>query len=495
LASDFINAVRLHDGKIWLCTRQGLSVFNLKTLTWITYHVFGQSQDGEMPVIAKRGIVGKHTRPHNTLESDILNVSFDGTYIWVASEAGLYVGTLDPTGYIERFRHGVAMPGSAVDARRRSPTALSSLQPHNSPKQTIVNIGFFGPVEDSPDIPYGFAMLHGAQLAVDEANNRASKSDQAHTTRLRYELKIHNDSALWGASTTEPVSMALDEHVVAILGSIDGSATHTMLRVATELGVPVVNSGTTDPSISDTGTPWLVHLLPDDRQQSIALARYVAGQKIMRTVGVLREDARYARLGAEAFRKDVERTGQLSAMEATFQSGETDFSRLLQQFRDAKIDGLVIWCRPTEGALILKQMRAAGMRIPAFGPSYLASPQLIELAGTASEGFVATSVMNPTHTDNRWQQFQRNYNNRFGESPDAYASYAYDGMNLLIAAIEEAGPNCEKIAESLRQHRGEPYEGVSGQLVFDSSLSNIAPLTMARVEGGKFVYWMPNAAH
>jgi branched-chain amino acid transport system substrate-binding protein len=181
--------------------------------------------------------------------------------------------------------------------------------------------------------------------------------------------------------------------------------------------------------------------------------------------------------------------------EATFQPGDKDFSRQLQHLRDANIDGLVIWCRPAEGALILKQMRASSMRIPAFGPSYLASPQLIELAGTTAEGFVATSVLNPARPNKRWQHFERNYRNKFGEYPDAYASYAYDGINLLIAAIEKAGPNRERIAEALRQHRLDSYEGASGQLFFDGSLNNVAPVAMARVEGGKFVNWIPNAAH
>jgi len=491
LASDFINTLRIHNDKLWLSTKQGLSTFNLKTSTWSTYHVFTPSKSGNMPVIAESGAAGKHTVPHSSPESNVLTVAFHGTDIWIASEAGLSVGTLGPIGYNERFSHNVETHNHVVDAHRRSSATSPSSRSSYSSKQTTVNIGFFGPVEGGPEVPYGFAMLHGAQLAVDEANNRGGYSGRAHDTRLKYELKIHNDSALWGASTMEPVSMAQDEHVVAILGSIDGSTTHTMLRIATELGVPVINTATSDPSITETGAPWLVHLLPDDRQQSRALARYVAGQKRVRTVGILREDARYAHIGTEAFREEVERIGSISAIEATFQSGETDFSQQLRQFRDEKIDGLVLWCRPAEAALILKQMRASGMHIPSFGPSYLASSQLIELAGTAAEGFVATSILNPSRADKRWEEFQRNYRNKFSESPDAYASYAYDGINLLIAAIEKAGPNRELIAQALLQHRLDSYEGVSGPLYFDGSLNNIAPLVMARVEGAKFVYWIP----
>jgi len=57
-----------------------------------------------------------------------------------------------------------------------------------------------------------------------------------------------------------------------------------------------------------------------------------------------------------------------------------------------------------------------------------------------------------------------------------------------------AGPNRERIAEAFRQLRLDSYEGASGKLFFDASQNNVAPLEMARVQGGKFVYWIPNAA-
>lgn len=235
-----------------------------------------------------------------------------------------------------------------------------------------------------------------------------------------------------------------------------------------------------------------MRLFPDDRMQSRELVKYIVGQRSIRKIGVLREDARYARLGTQIFESELQRAGQISVKEVSFQPGGTDFSSQLRDFREAKIDGLVIWSRPADGARILKQLRAAGVRIPVLGPSYLCSSQLIELAGTAAEGLVTTSASNPSQASKRWQDFERVYDARFGEFPDAYASYAYDGISLLIAAIEEYGPERERVGEALRQHRLEKYEGVSGHLLFDEDLSNIAPITMARVEGGKFVYWIPS---
>ena len=129
---------------------------------------------------------------------------------------------------------------------------------------------------------------------------------------------------------------------------------------------------------------------------------------------------------------------------------------------------------------------------------YLTSPfiepatsQLISLGGTATEGFAAVSLFNPARTDPEFRQFQRRYRYQFDESPDEYAAYAYDGINLLIAAIEKAGPDRSRVMNELRSHQSRDWEGITGKMHFDERLNNMASPGMARVEGGRFVYWMP----
>jgi ABC-type branched-subunit amino acid transport system substrate-binding protein len=156
--------------------------------------------------------------------------------------------------------------------------------------------------------------------------------------------------------------------------------------------------------------------------------------------------------------------------------------------QNAHVDGLVIWGEVPEAVRILKQMRAMGMKQPVFGPSRLCYPQMIEAAGPAAEGLVTTAVMDPTRVDAKWVQFQRDFRAKFNEEPDAYAAYAFDGMNLMIAAIEKAGLNRGRIMDALRERQGHDYDGVAGRAQFDHTLNNIAPLTMTLVEGGKFVY-------
>ena len=356
-------------------------------------------------------------------------------------------------------------------------------------RSKTVNIGFLGPIENNPESPYGLAMLHGAQMALEEANAAGGYGAGGMSQGKPYALKIHNDAALWGASSTEIVKMGFQEQVVAMLGSIDGASTHIALRVTLKLEIPIMDTGTTDPTVTETRIQWLTHNFPDDRQQGYALADYVFKQLKLKRVGVLRAQTRYARVGVQKFNDEARRMSRQPILEVKFERGDKDFSEQLRKLQNARIEGLVIWGEPPEAGLILKQMRALGMKQPAFGASRLAYPQLLEIAGPAAEGFVTTAALDPSRSDERWLAFREKYHKAFNEEPDAYAAYAYDGMSMLIKAIEKAGVNRGRIMDALREHQLKEYDGVSGRAQFDYTLNNIAPVTLARVEGGKFVYW------
>lgn len=358
-------------------------------------------------------------------------------------------------------------------------------------KSPTVNIGFLGPIENNPESPYGIAMLHGAQLALEEANTRGGFPGTRGVPGKPYALMIHNDAAQWGASSFEVVKMALDEHVITTLGSIDGTSTHIMLRVDLKLEVPIMDTGTTDPTVTETRIPWLIHNFPDDRQQGYTLADYIFKQRKLKRIGVVRTQSRYARVGVAKFFDEAKRMGRTPVFETKFDRGDTDFSQQIRMLQGAKLDAVVIWSEAKEAGLLLKQMRAAGMKQPVFGSSRTAYPELLAVAGNAAEGFVSTSVLDLSRTDGRWLEFAQRYRLKFNAEPDAYATYAYDGMNLVVAAVEKAGLNRGKVMDAFREYVNQRYDGVAGQVQFDATLNNVAPLGLVRVESGRFVYWNP----
>ena len=350
-------------------------------------------------------------------------------------------------------------------------------------KLSEIAIGLFAPIENNPESIFGIPLLHGAQLAVEQANAR----DGYHGKP--FALKLHNESALWGASSTELVKMLFDENCWAMLGCVDGQNCHIAIRETLKLEVPIINVGTTDPTVTETRVQWIMHDFLDDRQQGYTLADYVFKKLQLKRIGVIRTNSRYGRIGVEKFNDEARRMGHQVMLEVKFERGDKDFTNQLRMLRDAKIQGVVVWGEAADAGLILKQMRAIGMNQPVFGGSRLAYPQLLEIAGPAAEGTVVTTTLDPTRRDPKWLAFRDAYRKRFNEEPIDYSAYAYDGMNILLAAIERAGLNRGRIMDALRDYQMRSYDGVAGKAFFDHTLNNISPVTMARVKDGRFEYW------
>ena len=362
---------------------------------------------------------------------------------------------------------------------------------------TEVRIGFFGPIEHNSESVFGLRMLHGAQLAVDEANAAGGYGGKP------FKLMLHNDynnwqakavygdvrptdPAIWGSASDETVKMAYDEQVWAIFGSISSESTHIALRVALRAELPVVSSANTDPTVPETIIPWYFGTMQDDRQQYLTLARRIYTELGLKRVAVLRSSSRYGRFGLGKFMDASRRLGHPLVMEQIFQPGDTDYAKQLRVIRSSRPDAVFLIGDELEAATILKQMRAAGMKQRVFGAFRTLGDTLLKEAGDAAEGFEAVYPYDPTRKDPRWLDFNKRFEDRYHEKPEQFASMAYDTMNMLLDSICKAGLNRARIHDALANI--EEYDGVTGHMVFDPNLKNTAPLYLGTVHNGAITY-------
>jgi ABC-type branched-subunit amino acid transport system substrate-binding protein len=343
-----------------------------------------------------------------------------------------------------------------------------------------VRVGFVGPLYSHPDQALGNRMLHGAQLAIDEANAAGGYCGKP------FQLMLHNDSAIWGASSNEVVKMVYDEKVWAIFGSISSDTTHIALRVTLKAETPIVNSASTDPTIPETVIPWYLTDLQDDRVQGYTLARHIYTELGLKRVAILRGNDRYGRFGVLKFRDASRRLGHPVVIEQKFQPGDTDFRRQLSVIQDSRADAIVLWTDIGPAAAILEQMRELGMKQRVFGSHRTIGEELVRLAGPAAEGFEAVFPYDPTRRDQKWLDFNRRFAARYQEAPDHFAALAYDAMQVLLQSICRAGLNRGRIRDALTGV--ETYKGVTGDMVFDPNCKNISPMFLARVHQGAIEY-------
>ncbi len=375
--------------------------------------------------------------------------------------------------YQKAYKYHFLVPIKFYGAGRelRPPTGL-----------TEVRIGFLGPLEGSIISDLGKQMLQGSQLAVEEANRKGGYHG------IPFRLMEHNDVGLWGAAANEVVKMD-DEKVWAWLGTIDDINSHVAIRATLKLEIACVNTGDPDPTFTETAIPWVIRVIPDDRQSSYALVDYIFKKKGCSRVAVIRNNNRYGRTGILHFTRSSTRIGYPLVIEERFNDGETDFKDQLEHIKKTSPDAITIWGNAKESALILKQIRAMGLKQPVFCSDRIVNPEFLKIAGPLAEGIVTTCQYNPDADNPKLKAFKINYIKRFGQEPDVFAAHAYDGMNILIQAIQKAGLNRVLIRDlltDLKTFNG--YEGVTGKIIFDDSWNNVRSIFLAKVVNGKFEF-------
>lgn len=345
-----------------------------------------------------------------------------------------------------------------------------------------IRIGVLAPVEPAPDADLGEELIRGVTLAVEEANAAGGYAG------VPLAIVRRADVGLWGATSNEMVGFAYEDHVVAVIGSIDGANTHVALRATLKTKIPIVNTGTTDPTLTETNIPWLVRCMADDRQQGYALAYHMIREAGARRIVALRVNDRFGRTGIAEFRDAARRLRRPLLAELRWERGDRDFSIQLRRLEALEPDAVVIWSNARDAAALVRALRGhpAGRSVAVYGCDRLVSRTFLEQAGRAAEGVVAVATWDPTRADPQLERFAEAFRARFGVPPGTFAAHAYDGARILIEAIRQAGPNPTRIRDAL--YEMESFEGVTGPIRFDTTMNDVGPVYLAVVRGGEFVY-------
>jgi ABC-type branched-subunit amino acid transport system substrate-binding protein len=255
--------------------------------------------------------------------------------------------------------------------------------------------------------------------------------------------------------------------------------------VALKAEIAMMNSGDTDPTFIETNIPWVFRCISDDRQMGYLLVDYLFRKMKYERIGVIRGSNRYGRFGVREVLDGSRRLGHPVALEMAYRLGETDFSLQLERLRDANVQAIVHWGDAQEAALILNQMRQMGMSQTYFASDRAVADEFVELAGSNAEGTICTFPWNPWRKDERLQRFRKAFRERFGVEADTYAAHGYDGMQMLIWAVQVAGLNRAKIRDVLA-YRSKPWPGVTGNIAMSAALDDVGEVTLARFENGKW---------
>jgi branched-chain amino acid transport system substrate-binding protein len=263
------------------------------------------------------------------------------------------------------------------------------------------------------------------------------------------------------------------DKVLAIIGAIQSPLTLATMEVSAKNETPQITPVSTNPKVTSSGNPWIFRVAITDAVRVQQLSDYLVQKKGFKNLAILYVNDDFGKGANELFAKEIpSRGGKVVAAEG-YQSDGKDFTSELSKVQAANPDALVIWGRQADGALLARQMRDLGIKVPVYGSDGFSSPQLPQLAGDAVNGWVFSTSFLPEAQGKAAQDLDKALRERYKLDPDFSAGQAYDAAGLLFEAMKRAdlsgdvAASRKTIRDELRKTKD--YPGVIGRLSFDET--------------------------
>jgi ABC-type branched-subunit amino acid transport system substrate-binding protein len=314
------------------------------------------------------------------------------------------------------------------------------------------------------------------QLAVEQANQTSGK---------QVGVVVRGRVGQWGADAVEAARMVLDDGVSGLVAPPDGAATHLALQVSGRTAVPVV-SLCADSSVSRTGVPWMLRIVPRTSEESgVVFSHFKAGSKVVTRWAALVPPARAGREISNDLAQAACSAG--CVIEKVFEVAATNRAAVVDQVIKANPQGLLVWLDPEPAGTCVRMLKQAGFSGVFTGPSRLQTTEFVATTGQAMDGFALPGFLLDDETEKRFRAFQAAFQHQYHREADAMAAYSFDAAALLVHILRTTEPHA--LARSFPVEFSFP--GVSGILSFDVEGNRKPALQLLTAQHGRFVPLSP----
>jgi branched-chain amino acid transport system substrate-binding protein len=314
------------------------------------------------------------------------------------------------------------------------------------------------------------ALVNGAKLALEQAGGKAGDYTIKYTS-------LSDASAQAGNWTPELTSAnarkaAQDDKTAVYIGEFNSGASAVSIPILNEGGVPQISPSntavglTSDAAGAEPGTPdkyypagtrTYARIVPKDTIQGAALAT-IMKEDGCTNVAIANDKEVY---GA-GLARNIELSAKSQSLKIDFDEGiDPKAANYRSLASRAKGDGVDCFAfsgtTSNNAAQIFKDFSAAIPDAKLYGPDGVAEGSFTDPkdggipASVGAKTTLTVATLAPDKYPPEGQEFFKQYGEKYGDdTPDPYAIYGYEAMNLALDSIKRAGSgDKEKILEAL----------------------------------------------
>ena len=358
---------------------------------------------------------------------------------------------------------------------------------------TTIKIGLDVPM--TGDIAYVGTQSKRAGEMITEDINSAGGLDVGGK-KYDIELVVEDNESKAESATAAATKLITQDQVLAIVGPQSSKQAVPTGEVANENETPMVSPWSTNPNTT-LDRPWVFRACFLDPFQGPVVANFATNEFGFTKAAVLYDVASdYPKGLAEFFQKaweELHGAGSVVAFES-FTTGDTDFSAQLTKIKGSGAEFLFTPQYYNEVPLIVKQARELGLDFAIVGSDSWGDPKTLELCGDACEGLFFSTHYAAEGATGATKEFIDRYNEAYGEVPGDVAALTWDGMRLVLQAIQNTGGlsgDLAKDREAVKDELGKikDFDGITGQMTFTPEGDPIKCAVIVKISGGKFTFY------
>ena len=319
----------------------------------------------------------------------------------------------------------------------------TSLADHR-PGNVVVMGGTLG-LTGGRAVPSGL-VLEGRKMYLEELNGRGGLLGH------RVELKIYDDKNDKRTAIELYEKLITEDKVDLVLGPYSSYMTDPVANVMERYRQPFVALAG-DPLIFQRGRKYIFNQpTVANQERAEGLLRVAKKIGIKRIALIIRagKAGQYILVGGQRWSK---RLGLEVVLVERYPKKQTDFRALLQKIKASGAEALIAHAAFYEAIPMIRQLRELNINLKMLGMLQHAQlAKFTEGLGSLAEYVVgyASWWPDPVLGYPGIKEFVEKYQKRYGKLPTYHVTYGYAGMQIMEAAVKEAGSfDPEKVREAL----------------------------------------------
>ena len=339
-----------------------------------------------------------------------------------------------------------------------------------------VKIGLIAEIT-GPNAEAGSYTVNGARLAVEDINKKGGILGKP------VELVIEDNQSTNPGTVLAFSKLGGNKQIPAIIGPIRSTQIQAASPTIMKLAIPTMIGGT-DPSLTHVNNHWVFRCRPNDLYSSKVIADFGVNTLKLRKWAIVHSTDAFGTGGMKALTEALKVYGVEPVLMQGYTNNSQDFTPVVLAIKKSGADVIGSYMTNSQDlGIFAKQLRQLGVTATWVGSPSIVTDTAMKLAAEALHGTYGVADFNPDANPEA-HAFAAKYRAAYRLDPDVYSSWAYDALNVLAQAINNAGSaKPDDVRKAILSIKG--WKGVEGVYSFDDNGDGLRGYNIVKNDKGK----------